>query len=154
MFSGLVKAYQSNTVAIQTAFADRAAQDGISAFNAFVGFNQKRAAQGYFPADSPAPSEAAPLNNAANLAATVNARYVSLSWDDALDADAWLFAIYRKLGSDPVGVKSELVGVVARGVEQFEDGPLDAGAWHYVIRAISENGGATAVSTPEQAIVV
>ncbi len=153
MFGGLVQAYQANVVAIQSAFADRAAQQSISAFNAFLGFNQKRAAQGYYPADSTTPTNVAPANNATALAATVNNRYVSLSWVDAADANAWLFGIYRKLGADPTGVKAELVGVVARGSQQFEDGPLDPGTWHYRIRAISKNGGATNVSAAVTAVV-
>jgi hypothetical protein len=151
--AGLTQLYKANKALLDTNFATRALQRNISKFNAFTGFNQKRLNQGFFPANSLSPSEAAPANNATALAATVSGKYVRLTWTDALAADAWTFFIYRNLTTAPAGTTNQLVGVVKRGVQVLEDGPLAAGTWQYVIAAVSTNGGRTVVSTAVSAIV-
>jgi hypothetical protein len=154
MFAGLVMAYQANTPEIKSAFEARAKATNVSAFNAFVGFNQKRASEGKFAADTLTPTDAPPLNDATDLDTQVTGKYVTLTWTDALDPEAWMYAIYRALAADPTGVQAQLIGVVGAGVETMQDGPLASGAWHYVIRAISKNGGATAPSAAVIANVV
>jgi len=152
--AGLVSSYQANTVTLKSNFATLAQQGNMSPFNAFTGFNQKRLSQNAYAANNPNPTNAAPANNASSLAATVAGKYVTLTWVDALDANAWQFAIYRKLTTAPTGIVNELEAVVRRGVARFEDGPLAAGTWQYVIAAVSIHGGRIAVSTPVSIIVV
>lgn len=151
--AGLVKLYQSNRDAINIAFAGRAGAGSQSPFNAFTGFNQSRLRQGAYAADSPSPSEAAPANNAAALAALVNGAYVALTWTDALDPDAWAFAIFRAVGAAPTGALSELEALVPRGVQVYNEGPLEVGDYRYSIRAVSRNGGVTALAAAVAASV-
>lgn len=151
--AGLVKAFQANRTTINTNFATLAKQNSVSAFNAFIGFNQKRKSQGFYSANNPNPTNAAPANNATLLAATVGGKYVRLTWTDAADANAWLFAIYRKLGSAPTGLNTEQVGLIPRGAQVFEDGPLAAGTWYYAIAAVSVQGGRIALSAAVTAVI-
>lgn len=151
--AGLVATFQANVATINTNFATRAKQRSISPFNAFVGFNQKRMAEGFYPANSVTPTNAAPSNNATALAAAVSGKYVRLTWVDSADANGWLFAIYRKLGSAPTGLSTEQVGMIKRGAQVFEDGPLTAGTWYYCIAAISVNGGRTSLLAAITAVV-
>ena len=153
-FAGIVALWKAHTAALTSEFETMAKQQNISAFNAFMGFNQNRLSQGKYPADNPAPTEAVPSANATGLNAVVNLKYVQLTWTDSVDGTAWANAIYRKLGADPTGLNSELIAVVPRGTELYNDGPLVPGTWHYVIRAIDEEGGVTAVSAADTAVVV
>ncbi len=150
---GLVALYQSNKTAIDSAFHTRAVQLNISQFNAFTGFNQKRRSEGKYAANSTTPSDAAPSANASSLGQVVSGRYVTLTWTDSVSADAWTNMLYRKLGADPTGAPSELVGMVKQGDRKFIDGPLASGAWHYVIAAVSKNGGQTTVSAAVTATI-
>jgi hypothetical protein len=152
-FAGLVLLWKANTIALTSAFKVLADQTQISAFNAFVGFNQKRLSQNKGPANSTTPTEVAPTSNATALAATVSGKYVSLTWTQSLDANAWESAIYRKLGTTPTGLRTELIAIVPRGTSAHLDGPLVAGSWQYVIQAQSSNGGKFAVSAPVTAVV-
>jgi hypothetical protein len=153
-FAGLVILWKANTAILTANFSTLAATTQVSAFNAFVGFNQKRLSQGKGPANSTTPSELAPIANATGLAATVSGKYVSLTWVQSTDANAWDTAIYRKLGADPTGIRTELVAIIPRGTQTYLDGPLVAGAWHYVLQAQSVNGGKSAVTTAVTATVL
>lgn len=151
--AGLVHLYQANKALLDAAFMDRAKQRSISAFNAFTGAMQTRRSENLYAAQDPAPTNAAPANNATALAAAVANKYVTLTWADAVAADAWAFEIYRALAADPTGLLTEQIALIKRGAQVFTDGPLIAGTWHYVIRAISTNGGGTVVSAAVTAIV-
>jgi hypothetical protein len=152
-FAGLVALWKANTAALTTAFKPLADQTQISAFNAFIGFNQKRLSQNRGPANNTAPTEVAPTANATGLAGTAAGKYVSLTWVQSIDANAWESAIYRKLGATPTGLRTELIAIVPRGTQAYLDGPLVAGSWQYVIQAQSINGGKFAVSAPITVVV-
>ncbi len=140
--AGLVALFKANVAMLNAAFGERAAQRSISPFNAFTGFNQNRLSLGRFAAISPTPTEAAPANNATNVAAVVTGRYVTVSWTDPLDADAWQILTYRKDGDDgSTGIIDELVAAVPRGTQRLEDGPLAAGQYTYRLFSVSIQGG-------------
>lgn len=153
-FAGLVLLWKANTAALESAFNTIATQKQISAFNAFIGFNQKRLSQDKGPAETPSPTEAAPFNNASGLAAAVSDKYVSLTWTPSADVDAWGVAIYRALGATPTGIRTELIAMLTNGTSSFLDGPLAAGTYEYVIQTLGEQGGKTTVSLPTTAVVV
>ncbi len=152
-FAGLVALYQANVALIQTNFGVRAAQLNISAFNAFMGFNQTRISGGGYAANNVTPTDAAPLNNVTALVATPGIKQASVVWEDAADTNAWGVAIYRKVGSAPTGTASELVALVRRGVQSFLDTPLVTGTYFYGAKAVSINGGATGLGPTDDAIV-
>jgi len=149
MLAGLVKLWKANTTALAAAFASIATQRAISAFNAFTGYNQTRLSQGLYPADSDAPTEEVPSALPTALTLTAMESYVEVTWTDSIDANAWCNAIYRKLGAAPTGLISELEAIIPLGDQKWVDGPLSSGTWHYVIAAIHQEGGRTAVSLEE-----
>lgn len=153
-FSGIVALWKLNVATLTSAFETLAKQKNVSAFNAFTGFNQKRLSQGKYVANTTAPTEEVPTANATALASSVTLKYVTLTWADSVDTDAWAIYIYRALGAAPTGVTAELVGVLPRGVQKFTDGPLTAGTWHYKCRAVHIEGGGTALSADVTAVIV
>ncbi len=153
LMAGLVSLYQANKATIDTNFLTLATQRSISKFNAFTSYGMNRHSAALFPSIDIDPTNAAPAANATSLAATPSGAYAELAWSDSVSADSWANYIYRKLGSDPTGLPSELVAVVPNGVEVWQDGPLAAGTWHYVIAAISNHGGAYAVSASDTAVI-
>jgi hypothetical protein len=153
-FAGIVALWKLFVPTLTSAFETLAKQQNISAFNAFTGFNQKRLSQGKYIANTTAPTEEAPTANITALASTVSLKYVQLTWTDSMDPDAWAVMIYRKLAADPTGVTSELIAVVPRGIQLYNDGPLTAGTYHYSARAVHIEGGATVLTAAEIAIVI
>lgn len=141
MFAGLVALWKANTEALTAAFDTRAKQLNISAFNAFVGYNQTQVSQGKFPADQVDAVPVAPEENISDLDNTVANRTVELTWTASIDANVWLVLVYRKLGGDPTGTNSELVGSIPAGTTKFVDSGLTAGEWHYGVAAVTDSGG-------------
>lgn len=151
--AGLVALYKANLATVKSNFATLAAQNSYSEFNAFTAFNQKRQSNGQAPAITPSPTEDAPSANATGLAASVNGKFISISWTDSVDTTAWAYQVYDKIGSDPTGARSEQIGLVRKGLQVLEIGPLPSGEHHICIRAADEQGGATALSTAVTATI-
>lgn len=145
-FAGLNKLYKTEPTSINAAFQEIANQKQISPFAAFTGFNQKRLSQDLAPTNIPTPTEEAPTANATGLAGVDSGKYASLSWTPSVDTDAWGLYIFRKLGSDPTGLRNELVYVATLADTTYLDGPLASGTWHYVVQAFHIEGGKTSVS--------
>ncbi len=153
-FAGLVALWKLNTESLTSAFETLAKQRNISGFNAFTGFNQKRLSQAKYAANTTAPTEEAPSANVTGADAIATLKYIQLTWTDSVDPDAWAVYLYRKLGSAPTGVNSELIAVLPRGVQIYNDGPLATGTWFYVWRAVHIEGGGTAITVEQNAVVV
>ena len=152
-FAGSVALWKANQVALASAFDTLAKQKNIPAFSAFTGFTQQQYSKGFAAANSPSPTNAAPSNNDTSLAATVEGKYIAITWTDNTDEDAWASNIYMKLTTDPTGLWTELIGVVPIGTEKLTIGPVAAGTYKIVIGSVSENGGMHAVSASVSAVV-
>jgi hypothetical protein len=153
-FAGANGLWKANLASLTSAFAALAAQTNVSPFNAFVSVTQKQYSKGFGAANSPDPTNAAPTNNDTDLAAVVEGKYVSLTWTDNTDADAWASNIYMKLTSDPTAIWTNLIGVIPIGTGKMTIGPLAAGTYKIGIASQSENGGFHALSTTVSAEVV
>jgi hypothetical protein len=153
-FAGLVALWKAYQATIHSNFEVYAQSLNLSTFNAFTGFNQKRLSQDKYAANTPAPTEEAPSANVSATSATVNLKYIQVGWTDSVDADAWAVMIYRKLGAAPTGLNSELVAMVPRGTQLWNDGPLAAGTWNYAFRAVHVEGGGTAIGGAVNGVVI
>lgn len=153
-FAGANGLWKANQVALSSAFEALAAQTNVSPFNAFVSSVQKQYSKGFGAANTPDPTNAAPTNNDTDLAAVVEGKYISLTWTDNTDTDAWASNIYMKLTSDPTAIWTNLIGVIPIGTGKMTIGPLAAGTYKIGIASQSENGGFHALSTTVSAVIV
>jgi hypothetical protein len=144
-FAALVALWKADTANLTAAFDGLAKAKNISAFNAFVGFNQQQASKGFFIANNPAPTGAAPASAPTGANVVVSGKYAVIDWTEPATADVWALAVYRKLGSAPTGIQNELVGVVMDAATSYQDGPLIAGNYFYALASISDEGGRGAI---------
>jgi hypothetical protein len=152
-FAGEVELWKANQVALTSAFDTLAKQSNISAFNAFTGYSQKQYSRSLHVANAPDVAVVAPSANITSLAATVEGKYLSISWTDSVDTTAWATEIYAKLSADPTGIWSELISIRARGNESVLIGPLASGTWHINGQAVDETGGVIGLVTAITAVI-
>lgn len=153
-FAGANALWKQNQVELESAFTALGNQTNIPPFNAFVSFTQKQYSKGFGAADSPNPTNAAPINNDTELAAKVEGKYISLTWTDNDDADAWASNIYMKLGGDPTAIWPNLIGVISHGIQKMTIGPLPAGEYKIGIASQSTHGGFHDLSSTVTATIV
>ncbi len=140
-FAALVALWKADTAALTAAFEPLAKARNISAFNAFVGFNQQQATKGTFIANNPAPTAAAPGSSPTLATVVRSGKYAVVDWTEPTTADVWALAVYRKLGAAPTGIQNELMAVVPDNANNYQDGPLQAGTYFYALASISRQGG-------------
>jgi len=132
--------WASLTSTQQATWQDDAEQRAISPFNAFISQAQRNVRDGKMPQrESPAEVVTAP-GAPASPSATASNNYITLGWTNSTTGNIWGTAIYRSKTSGFTPDRTNLIALVNDDVNQYVDGPLQAGTYYYKIIHFSAAG--------------
>lgn len=133
MLRFLATAWSGVGAPAQASWDDLAEATNISAFNAYVANNMNRHSMLQTPTAEYPAAETSTAPSAPTLAITGGVHNASVAITEGADAPDWGYKLYRKLGSAPSGLASELVAVIEYdgAITYYSDSPLDPGTYHY-----------------------
>lgn len=133
----------------QANWKTNAGKKKITPLNEFVGVNQSRVRRSLGlikdPTNPAGAIEAAPT---APLA-TAAVKSLVITWVDSAGANDWATFIFRSTSAITTPQSSQLVGIVAKGVQTFTDLKLTTGTtYHYKLQG-TETGGTAGTATAD-----
>jgi hypothetical protein len=124
----------------------------VTALNAMQSRGQKNLAAMMGIQKAPTTSSTDVPAAPSSLVANVSGNKVVLGWTDSVATDAYLVYVHRGTESNFTPSPSNLIQVVANGVETTSDTP-GMGTWYYKVKADSEDGILSLPSTGATAVV-
>lgn len=142
MFKFLGQAWADLTDNQKASWTDLASQGNYTTFNAYMKYDQDRWGRALGPVVDPNQATAAGSDD--TVGATAGVKSVSLVINDGDVAVGWGTVIYRKIGSAPTGIFTEVIAVIPwirdTGV-QYTDLKLTPGlVYHYKVKSFSISG--------------
>lgn len=154
MFKFLAQAWAALSAADKATWEDLAAATTISAFNAYVAYNQNRWTQFTWPYDRPTPTAGAvPVMGA--LTATGAIRQASVSQVITTPNQIWGMAIARSITTGFTPAKTDIVAVVQYTASPvvYIDTPLAPGTYYYRCAGFDKEGELSAFVAENDAVV-
>lgn len=156
MFKFLSQDWTNVSAGNQATWETRAEQQVISAFNAYMGYNQFRWRDFLAPTQHDPEDTADTPPTLGTLAAVAGVRSITVTQPITTAADGWGIALFRALSTGFSSAFDNLIAVnPLDGTNDvvFVDSPLDPDTYYYVVRSITEDGQLSAESSEVNATV-
>jgi len=156
MFKFLAQVWAGIGASPQATWDARAEQGIISAFNAFMGYNQARWRNFYMPSQEDPAAEASTTPSAPTLVVVPGKGQATVNITHGATAPDWGYTVHRHAGAGDAASEVNAVGVIeidGSGDGQFTDLEVPAGVWYY--RAVGFNtDGKKGISSAAQMTTV
>lgn len=153
MFRFLSQAWAGLSDGEKSSWADLAAAGNYSPFNAFMKYNQDLWGRFLNPVVDPTDTQSTGMNTV-DVTATAGVRSVSINLDPSTPAVNWGYYLFRKIGSAPTGILSEVIAVIPSGADEtdYTDLGLTPGlVYYYKAQSFLEDGTLNVLSDPANA---
>lgn len=139
----------------QASWAALAAASNISPFNAYIANGMNRNSQLKGPSAEYPATEEGTSPSAPTLVITGGTRNAQVAITEGANAADWGYFLYRKTGSAPAGLVSELIAIVGKAAETdyYSDSPLSPATYHYKAKGLMATGLFGALSAGASGVV-